>query len=90
MYERSREDAGADRARWLAEVAGALDRARALLIDLGTGTQPSAEEIELYLRIEAARLEVQALRLSRTVRAPPEIPRKLSNPLWQRGELGGP
>ena len=88
MYERSREDAAADRARWLAEVAAALDRARALIIDLGAGTKPNAEEVELYLRIEAARLEVQALRLSRTVRAPEQMSPNRSKQLWRPGELG--
>ena len=88
MFERSREDVAAGRARWLAEVAAALDEARALLINPGLGTEPTREAVELYLRIEAARLEVQALRLSRMVRGPGETsPNRTESP-WLR-RIGG-
>jgi hypothetical protein len=54
----------ADRARWLAELAEALERARDLVsqVDLG-----DTELRDLRSRIEAARMEVQSLRISRSL-----------------------
>lgn len=88
MFEGSREDAAAARARWLAEVAAALDQARSLLIELGASSGTTPERIELYVRIETARLEVQALRLGRMIRAADEPDPKRTESLWRRGELG--
>ena len=57
------EDAAAERARWLAELAEALEQARTrCLAQLERCRRQRVEAIELYARIEAARLEVQALR----------------------------
>jgi acyl-CoA reductase-like NAD-dependent aldehyde dehydrogenase len=56
-----------ERARWLAEVARALNDARDIVARLDCVEANRAEAVELYLRIEAARLEVQALRLSRSL-----------------------
>jgi len=58
------EDTAAKRARWLAEVAAALDQARHLTKELAA-QQESVDTIELTARIDAVRLEVQAMRLSR-------------------------
>jgi hypothetical protein len=63
----------ADRARWLAELAEALDDAQRLFRQLDVRTIPRADAFELYMRIEAARLEVQSLRLSRSLRERAEI-----------------
>ena len=63
----------ADRARWLAELAEALDDAHRLFRQLDVRTIPRADAFELYMRIEAARLEVQSLRLSRSLRERAEI-----------------
>jgi len=63
----------ADRARWLAELAQALDDAQRLFRKLDVRTIPRADAFELYMRIEAARLEVQSLRLSRSLRERAEI-----------------
>jgi hypothetical protein len=59
------EAAASERARWLAELSAALDEAQRLIWQLGVSAADSPEAMELYVRIEAARLEVQALRLSR-------------------------
>jgi hypothetical protein len=54
-----------DRARWLAELSGALAEAQQLLFDLELSlVRPEASE--LYQTIEAARLEVRPLQISRT------------------------
>jgi len=63
----------ADRARWLAELAQALDDAQRLFRELDVRTIPRDDAFELYMRIEAARLEVQSLRLSRSLRERAEI-----------------
>jgi hypothetical protein len=63
----------ADRARWLAELAQALDEAQRLFRQLDVRTIPRADAFELYMRIEAARLEVQSLRLSRSLRERAEM-----------------
>jgi hypothetical protein len=57
------EDPAADRARWLGELAEALDEAREVLKQIG-GTS-SAEAAALELRIEAACAQVHAMRLRR-------------------------
>lgn len=57
------EDSAAHRARWLAELAEALDEARDVLKQLGD--RNGAEAVALAQRIEAAHAEVQAMRLRR-------------------------
>jgi hypothetical protein len=61
----SNEHTAAQRARWLAELSDALDEAR-LLINQLRDTQGSIDATELYARIEAAKLEVQAMRIKRS------------------------
>ena len=58
------EDFAVRRARWLAELAAALDDARRLTKELGAD-EGRVEAVELYARIEAVRLEIQAMRLTR-------------------------
>ena len=58
------DDSAAQRARWLAELADALDEARQLIKRLGAA-EGRIDAVELYARIEAVRLEVQAMRLRR-------------------------
>ena len=60
----SGEDSATRRARWLAELADALDEARQLTKRLGAA-EGRIEAVELYARIEAVRLEVQTMRLRR-------------------------
>ena len=74
-----------ERARWLAEVAQALNEAQALVTRLDLSGARRVEMGELYLRIEAARLEVQSLRLSRSVQPRQEVsPEWIGLPLWAR------
>lgn len=61
------EVSAAERARWLAELAEALTDAHELLHRLSFVERENGLASELYLRIEGARLEVQALRLSRSL-----------------------
>jgi hypothetical protein len=58
----------AERARWLAELSEALEDASRLFRRSDIGNLPRADVFEVYMRIEAARLEVQSLRLSRSLR----------------------
>ena len=58
------QDSATQRARWLAELSDALDDARHLVKELGA-EEGRIEAVELYARIEAVRLEVQAMRLRR-------------------------
>jgi hypothetical protein len=51
----------AERARWLAELSAALNEARHLTRELGTG-EARAEAVELCARIEEVRREVESLR----------------------------
>jgi len=54
--------AAAQRARWLFELAQAIDEAQRVAWQLGAGSGRNAEAAELYARLEAARGEVAALR----------------------------
>jgi len=69
----SAESSSAGRARWLAELSDALQQAHDLMWKLGMGDAGGAAAMELYLRVETARLEVQALRLGRRYDKPQEI-----------------
>jgi hypothetical protein len=72
----------AERARWLAELAEALDQAQRLVWNLGDAAAPSPEVMELYGRLDAVRAEVQIMRFKREIGASqalnalwPELPR---------------
>jgi hypothetical protein len=76
----------AERAQWLAEVADALDGAQKLVASLNVDGERRADALELYLRIEAARLEVQALRLSRYMQPRSEVtPKWTGSQPWAAG-----
>ena len=83
MFSVPTEVPAADRARWLAEVADALEQAHRLLFELELTADSAADALELNVRIEAARLEVQSLRLSRSIspRTPPD-PNWTNLPAW--------
>jgi acyl-CoA reductase-like NAD-dependent aldehyde dehydrogenase len=66
-----------ERARWLSELADALDEAQKVAWRLGVSEGDSVEAKELYGRIEAARAEVDRLRLSGSRRI-----REESDPDW--------
>jgi hypothetical protein len=75
-------DAAAKRARWLAELGEALDDARQVTKQLGAA-EGRIEMVELYARIEAVRLEVQAMRMRRPAARPAFDPEWTDLP-WQR------
>jgi hypothetical protein len=78
----------AERARWLAELSDALGEAHDLVVGIELQGEQRADALELYLRIEAARLEVQSLRLSRSVQPRAELaPDRMGLAPWQ--PLGG-
>ena len=54
--------AAAERARWLAELAQAIDRAQRLARTLARSERDAAEANELKGRLEAIRIEVEELR----------------------------
>lgn len=56
---------GAERARWLAELAQAVDEAQQLAWSLGASKANAAEVEGLYRRLEAVRIEIEALRRGR-------------------------
>jgi hypothetical protein len=76
------EDAAFSRGRWLAELADALDDARRLLKRLGAA-EGRLEVVEVSARIEAVRLEVQAMRLRKPVERPRFDPEWINLP-WKR------
>ena len=65
MVRVPKDDTAASRARWLAELAGALDEARILTTEL-FAAEGSGEALELHARIEAASFTVRAMRLMRS------------------------
>jgi hypothetical protein len=65
MSRSSSEDSAALRARWLAELAYALEAARSLVGDLEAGDQ-RIDAADLYARIEAVKREVLAMRTKRS------------------------
>jgi hypothetical protein len=83
MVQVSGEGPAAQRAQWLAELAEALDEARRLMKRLGAA-EGQLESIELYARIEAVRLEIEAIRLGRRYMARDAFdPEWIGLPPWQ-------
>ena len=62
MGSKHEEGAAAVRARWMAELAAAIDGAQRVAWQLGSARHASLEARELYSRLEAARLELESLR----------------------------
>ncbi|MEJ7776773.1 MAG: hypothetical protein WKF52_05180 [Sphingomicrobium sp.] len=62
MRVNSENQAAAVRARWMAELAAAIDGAQRVAWQLGSADGASLEARELYGQLEAARLELEALR----------------------------
>jgi hypothetical protein len=75
MYSIPVEIPAAARARWLAEVAETLEQAESLLNRLRHSGRHAALLIELEMRLQAAKGEVESLRGSRP-------PRVESGPTW--------
>ena len=86
----SAELANASRARWLAELSDALEQAHDLMWKLGIGDGGGPAAMELYLRVEAARREVQALRLGRRYQVLDDIdPNWREASPWKRSGTDG-
>ena len=80
------EAGAAERARWLQELADALDEARRLMKRLATaGVQ--VEAAELCARIEAARIEVEVLKLRAAAAIGAKADPQWSDPLPWRQSL---
>lgn len=77
MCKMTAPEQAAERARWLANVSQALNDAHRLLFALDERSVDRATLIDLHERIEAARLQVQSLRLSRSF-----APRPQTGPEW--------
>lgn len=58
----SKQRAAAARAAWLADLARAIDEAQQLAWRVGVVEGRSTEALELYMQLESARVEVEALR----------------------------
>lgn len=76
MFSVPTEAPAAVRARWLADLSDALERAQRLLTELDSA-DAGTELLDLRARIDAARLEIQSLRLIRS-----GIPREEVDPNW--------
>jgi len=66
-----------ERARWLAELADAIDQAQKLAWKMGVMEGDSEEARELYARLETARVEVDSLRFGDWVAVRTEV-----DPAW--------
>jgi len=62
LDQQSNEATATDRARWLAELAVAIEQAQKLAWRLGVSEGDDPEAKDLYSRLEAAREEVESLR----------------------------
>lgn len=71
------------RARWLAELADALEQAERLLKRLAAGGRCDSMMAELELRIVAAKCELESLRTSRQPRTE-SGPRWINFPPWEQ------
>ena len=76
--DRSPDQASAaDRARWLAELAEAIDQAQRVAWALGIAEGDDPEAKELYGMLESVRVEVESLRHGRWTRSSAEF-----DPCW--------
>ena len=83
MHRPPDEFVAMERARWLGELALAIDQAQRLAWRLGVVEGDNAEAKELYAELEAVRAEVDALRFGDWVEVRKEI-----DPSWLQSLLG--
>ena len=91
MNASSKAMSAATRARWLSELAIAIDEAQWLAWRIGVVEGHNAEALELYVRLEIARAEVEALRgrdLKTLRRAPDGAVRPPSNSFGELAASG--
>jgi hypothetical protein len=83
LRKASDDRVAAVRARWMAELASAIEGAQRVAWQLGSAQHASLEARELYSRLEAARVELESLRRGT---------RRLRQELdpWLVGQLGWP
>jgi len=75
----------AQRARWLAELSEALDEARSVIWRLAMEEVCNIDALDLSARVEAAKAEVQSMRLSRMDRSSIQNDPNWSGPVpWNR------
>jgi hypothetical protein len=80
----SNDSSAAKRARWLGELADALDGARHLVKELGAD-EGRLDLVELYTQIEAVRIEVHMMRLKRSFGRAQELDPEWTKDLpWRR------
>ena len=72
----------AERARWLAELADALEDAHQVATEIGLAHLQHPDAVELRGRLAAARAQVQALRLSRPDDRSGQVDPKWGNSVW--------
>lgn len=77
MDSDGKEAAAVQQARWLAELAQAIGQAQRLARTLESSERDGAEAVAINQRLEAVRLEVDALR-----RASREVLRRPIDPFW--------
>ena len=83
MHRVPKPSSASERAHWLAELAQALEQAQRLAWRLDAEAGPEA--MELYSRLEAARMEVRSLQLGRLKVAPDDHDPKWASFLpWSR------
>ena len=85
MYSVPTDRTAAKRAKLLAELAIFLKEAQDLLLTLEVSDDSRALSIEVHIRIQAARLEVESLRRSRSL-----IMRRELDPEWTEQSLWTP
>jgi hypothetical protein len=84
------ETTAIERARWLAELSEALNDAHHVMQRLPWAEGQRVAAQELYLRIEAARLEAQSLRLSRSLNPRTDVdPGRTGFAPWDSPEKAG-
>jgi hypothetical protein len=66
-----------EEARWLAKLAEAVAQAQKVVWQIGVSEGDSAEAKDLYVRLEAVRAEVEALR-----RGPAAAPKQETRSYW--------
>ena len=79
MDSDANQGSAAQRARWLAELADAMEQAQAIAWRLGISEGDDPEAKQLYARLEAARDEVEALRRGIWAGA-----RQQLDPIWMK------
>lgn len=77
--------AAAERSRWLAELAQAVDQAQRLARTVGDSESNAAQAKELFGRLESVRIEVEALRRATGVTRSVDFdPMRTNLFLWNR------